>query len=725
MKKSSILIGIIISARMLGMAQDSTNTRMLHEVDINSNKLKKFADTISSSGLRMNLPIVQTPQSVQVITHDVIQDQQAQTLNDVTKNMVGVIANNNFSSFTMRGFSSIESTYSNNFITFDGMLGNPYYWQQLLPLYNIENVENIGGPAAALYSVGTPGGVINMTTKRPLEQAAYSFNVTTGSWGLIDASADLGGPLSKNKKLTYRLNIGYNNQNSYRAYQYTENLVIAPSLSYKFNEKTSIDVDYVYAGYNTRVFEDAGGALLMNKDSTFNWKGVNKNTIFYSPDDYGTVKNSYATLSFKHKFSDHFKLNFISRLTESSLYSNQTTGNYFNSGPNTNDFMSIPDSMYRQYIIWNDKSYNFINSLYTTETFGGEHFKNTIITGIDYQLYGSKDYYVQGAATTLSFTNPNYSMDAFSNYPISAASFVEDQKQQTTQLAGYVQDLISIGNHIKVLLAGRYENFMWIERPNGSDNYTQVNDSSKAHVFIPRAGLVYSFNKWHSVYASYCESYSPQYDNSRNNGGPFPPQIGQQTEVGDKLFWLNGKLMTTIALYSIYWENILGPTPTPTNPNHESVIPGLTSQGIELSAMGNVKQFNLIGSYAYNNEVFATNSPLGNKGDRYDNSPRSIANLWVKYSFKDNSKLKRFSISIGGKYVGDRLGSTLLAPHYLMPAYFLLDAAINYSYKKFNFSLNGYNLLNATYITGWYASDFMAQVGTPLNWKLSIRYTIK
>lgn len=724
MKKRTLSFILVSVLSVPIIAQDTTKTKELNEVLVEANKPKKYLDTTSTSGTRLPLRLLETPQSIQVITNGVIQDQQAQSLNDVTKNMAGVINNNNFSSYTMRGFSSISSTTSNNFIAFDGMLGNMYYWQQLMPLYNIDRVENIGGPAAALFSVGTPGGVINMVTKKPLDQATYSFNVTTGSWDLINVSADIGGPVTKNKKLLYRLNVGYNHQNSFRPLQYTQNLVIAPTIAYNFTEKTGVNLEYVRADYDTKAFEDNGGALLMNKDSTFNWKGVNKKTIFYSPDDYGHVKNNYATLTFKHQFSENFKLTYVCRGTVSNLTSGQHTGAYYNGGGTPVDFMSYPDSIQRQYTIWNDQSYNFMNQLYTTETFGNEKFKQTFVTGADYQVYGSKDYYVQGAANSVSFNNPNYSQDAFSNYPLSAA-FVEDNKQQTRQIGAYIQDLISIGKSIKVLLAGRYENFNWISKPNGQDNYTQANDSSKAHVILPRFGLVYSITHNHAVYGSYCQSFNPQYDNSRGSGGPFPPQLGKQYEVGYKAQYLGGKLMTTVALYNIDWVNILANDPTDTTHKRQIVIPGLTSRGAEFTAMGNIKQFSIIGSYAYNHIVFSANSPLGAKGDRFDNSPNHIANLWIKYSFPSNSKLKGLSLAIGGKYVGNRIGSTLLAPHYLMPAYFILDASISYSFNKFNIGLNGFNLLNTTYITGWYASDFMAQIGTPLNWKLSIRYTLK
>jgi len=235
MKKNLNLLLILFLTIGNMVAQDSIRKINMNEVLIMAKKAKRFTDSISSAGARLPLKLIETPQSIQVITQGIIQDQQAQNLNDVVKNMVGVINNNNFSSFTMRGFSSIESSGSNNFITFDGILGNMYYWQQLLPLYNIDRVENIGGPAAALYSVGTPGGVMNMVTKRPLDEFFMSANVTTGSWGLIDGAIDVGGPISKNKKWLYRLNLGYNHQDSYRAYQFTQNAMFAPSIAYKPN----------------------------------------------------------------------------------------------------------------------------------------------------------------------------------------------------------------------------------------------------------------------------------------------------------------------------------------------------------------------------------------------------------------------------------------------------------------------------------------------------------
>ncbi|MDR3697678.1 TonB-dependent receptor [Mucilaginibacter sp.] len=693
------------------------STNELKEVSVRSAMLKKFADTISNSGTRLPLKLVETPQTIQVITHDILLDQQAQNLNDAAKNMTGVVSNNMYTSYTMRGFLN---SYYNQFITVDGYMGNMYQWTQLIQLYNIDKVEEIAGPASALYSVGSPGGVINMVTKRPLDKEMYSFALTTGSWGLADISADLTGPLSKNKKLLYRLNVGYNYANSFRPYQFNQNLVIAPSLSYNFSEKTSINLDYTYAENKTRFGEDHGGLLLMNKDSTYNWKGVNYSFLFNSPKDFDNTTNNNITLRLNHKFSDNFQLTYMSRYIWSRVSSAEHYGNYYAD----NYLTALPDSIQRNYDTWKDNPYNFQNSVFATLSLGHKKIKQTIVAGADVQLYGdSYNRYVDGAANAVSSVNPDYSGDNF-NYAINSSTYVYDVTDQTRVLGAYLQYLISLNNKFKFLISGRYENYFYKVRPNSADNYTSSNDTSSAHVFLPRFGVVYSLTGNQSVYASYCQSFQPQYDNARNSGGPFPPQKGKQYELGYKGLFFGGKLMSSVALYSINYVNILATDPADPTGVHEIVTPGLLSDGAEFTLQGNIKQFSIITGYAYNHVVFANNSPLGPKGGRYDNSPNHIVNGWIKYALPDESKIKGLSLSIGGKYVGDRVGEAA-NQHFIMPPYFVLDAAVNYNINRFNIALNGFNLLNNKYVLGYYASDLMVQLGTPENWKLSLRYTIK
>lgn len=695
--------------------QLNETTKELMLVTVKAPLQKRYERTFSTAGTRLPLKLIETPQTIQVITNEVMKDQQAQNLNDVAKNMTGVINNNMYTSYTMRGFTNY---YPNSFITFDGFVGNMYQWSQMVQLYNIDRVEMIAGPASALYSVGTPGGVMNMVTKRPMAEKMYSFNITTGSWNLIDVSADLTGPLTKNQKLLYRLNIGYNRANSFRAYQYNQNIVIAPSLTYNFTDKTNLSLDFINADNKTRFAYDRGGLVFMNADSTYNFKGALNKFVHNSPDDFSTINANNLTLRFNHQFSGNFKLTYMSRLIRTYFDMGEHYG--VNYGDN---YLTHLDTLRRNYDRWTYKPYNIQNSIFTTFTFGKEIFKQTLVTGIDYQRYGAtQNKYIDDVAPSIAVASPDYSKDDFKSYPLPAQ--YQNDKNDTRQFGAYIQDLISIKYKFKILLAGRYENFLYVSKPLSKENWSQTNDSSKATVFLPRIGLVYNLNNNNSIYGSYCESFQPQYGNNRDAGGPFPPQKGKQFEIGYKALFFGGKLMSTIALYSIDYVNVLKTDPTDSTGQRQIAVPGLTIQGAEFTLQGKIKQFSIIGGYAYNHVIFSENSPLGPKGARYDNAPKHIANLWLKYSVAQNYKLKGFCVSIGGKYAGDRVGSAF-NQHFLMPAYFLLDAAINYNVKNFNIGLNGYNLLDTKYVLGAYYSDLQVPMGTPMNWKLSVGYTIK
>jgi iron complex outermembrane recepter protein len=694
-------------------------TKELEPVTVKASAARKYIRNSSTSGTRLPLSLVETPQTIQVITNEIIKDQQAQTLNDVAKNMTGVIVNNMYTSYTMRGFLN---SYYNQCITFDGYIGNPYFWNQMVQLYNIDHVEEIAGPASALFSTGSPGGVINMVTKKPLENATYSFNLTTGSWGLIDASADVGGSLSKNKKLLYRLNIGFNNQNSFRDRIFNTNYVIAPSLLYKFSDKTTLSADFVSAYNQQRDGEDHGGYVLMKPDSTYDWKNINIKFNFGSPADYSRIYNNAITLKFNHQFSDKVQLTLMSRYLHQNLSSGEIYGYYWGD----NYLTELPDSMTRGYDTWSYKNYNFQNSIFSTIKLGKGNFKQTFVIGADYQQLGDiHNRYISDAAPSISFSNPDYSNDNF-NFAINSNTNVYDAISSTHQFGVYVQDLISVYDKLKILLAGRYDNYYYTIRPNAADASSYLtNDTSSAHVFLPRIGIVYSFSKNHSVYGSYCQSFQPQYSNLKPSGGPFPPQKGKQYELGYKGLFFDGKLLSSFALYYINFVNVLQTDPTDPSGVRQIAIPGLTSTGAEITLQGNItKQWSVIAGYAYNHVVFSDNSPLGSKGDRYDNAPEHVANFWIKYSLPEKCTLKGLSVSAGGKYVGNRVGSSY-NQHFLMPAYFIPDAALNYNINRFNIGFNAYNLFNTHYAVGYYSSDLMVQVGAPLNWKLSVRYTIK
>ncbi|EEI93522.1 TonB-dependent receptor plug domain protein [Sphingobacterium spiritivorum ATCC 33300] len=171
----SILFAILIYAGShpgVVHAQSADTVRRLEEVVINTEHKKYKTDTVSTI-TRTQTPLLQTPQSIQVISQQTILDLQASTLNELSSVMTGVKANSGMGSFSMRGFTGYYP-FGSGFITFNGVRGNLYLWSQQPLLYNVQQVEVLRGPAAVLFSEGAPGGVINFTLKNHCQQSSYS-----------------------------------------------------------------------------------------------------------------------------------------------------------------------------------------------------------------------------------------------------------------------------------------------------------------------------------------------------------------------------------------------------------------------------------------------------------------------------------------------------------------------------------------------------------------------
>lgn len=139
--------------------------------------------------------------------------------------------------------------------------------------------------------------------------------------------------------------------------------------------------------------------------------------------------------------------------------------------------------------------------------------------------------------------------------------------------------------------------------------------------------------------------------------------------------------------------------------------------------MGTLQNFNIIAGYAYNNHIILSTSTFGKKGDRFNNAPRHMANLWLKYNLA-SGKVKGLGIAAGVRYVSDQVG-LITNQNFIFPAYTVYDAALNYRRGKYNIQLNAYNLTNKHYFTGSRSSTVTGGLGDPLNYRLGISYLIR
>ena len=688
--------------------QLSDSNQELREVVISTVR-NRYQVLASGTSTRLNTPLLSTPQSLQVISSGVLKDRQAFTLNEIAGTFTGMKANNGNGSFQMRGFTAYSPNDA-SFLLYNGIRGNLFLWSQQPLLYNVESVELLRGPSGALFSEGSPGGVVNFITKKPLSEKAASVDLSVGSWNFTRASADFSGPVGNQKKLLYRAIAGYDRSNSFRDYQTKQNLFIAPSLTYLVDSRTSLNLEINYA-YQKAVHQyDNGSYIYSRPDGTFDFNYYPRNLTIQSPTDYGKTHNASATLSFQHQVSDKLKLTVVERIVRNVL-----------------DFTDhIPvgrirnDSISRGYQDWETDRFSLQTTAFATYTASTGILKHQIVAGMDYNRYGwTKNDYQYKSSTRISILNPDYS-GSIPDATIPADES-DDNRRVTNLVGGYIQDQLSAGDKIKVLLSLRYDNYNGKETPL-SDRDNKQGDQLHASGWIPRVGLVYLPLNNLSIYGTYLKSFNPQTSNNVLAGGPFPTRQATQYEVGSKADLISGRLSTTLSLYQINYANILTAAPTEENSHRQAAIDGTRSRGGEFSVTGSVNRLSLIAGYAFNEHVLVSTSSYGKKGDRFANAPKHQINFWGKYALPSQA-LKGMGIAAGVRYVSNQVG-LLSNQNFIFPDYTVLDAAITYQRNRYQVQLNAYNLTNKHYFTGSRSSVTTGGLGDPFNIRLGLSYQL-
>src|SRR5690606_24268249 len=274
-------------------------SNQLQAVEITGRKEQSYKNTASFSGTKTETPIKYVPQAISYVTKEVINDQQAFKTSDVLKNISGVNIYSYYNNdFTLRGFRAGNAL-------FNGLRNPTTSWSQSL-LPNVERIEVIKGPASALFANTDPGGTVNTVTKKPLDVDRKSVSFATGSYNTFRMTGDFTGPMNKEKTLLYRLNLAYQNAQSFRVLQGGEDLVIAPSISFIPTDRTQVNIDFVYSKTKSRL--DRGQPIF----------GASAGTDLYSTpvsfaigkeNDYANELNLYTTASLQHKFSDRISFN--------------------------------------------------------------------------------------------------------------------------------------------------------------------------------------------------------------------------------------------------------------------------------------------------------------------------------------------------------------------------------------------------------------------------------
>ncbi|MDP3472018.1 MAG: TonB-dependent receptor [Algoriphagus sp.] len=713
----------------------------LQTVEITGRREIGYDNKETFSATKTAALIKDVPASINFVTKELMLDQVAFTVNDVVKNVAGVNQYSFYNDITIRGFR--VQGQGNSGTLLNGMRTFTSFWKpQLIP--HIERVEVIKGPASALFGNASPGGSINRVTKKPLAESRKSISTTVGSFNTIRTLADFTGAMSEDKKLLYRLNLGFENSDGFRDLQFSRNLVIAPSFAFLPTDNTSLNFDIVYQDSKGRL--DRGQAAFGNRD------------LFTTPisrslsavNDYLNEATINATVSLRHNFSESVSFNSsyqLSSYTE-DLLEHRTSNQFAALGDGSFDNSKVAMRVFYRKRSWNNNAINnYVNADYMLGS-----IKNTMLVGHDYfrqeQLPGgsqleARTYLLKNGGTANAFNRnnaSNYILDSKGNPATNVAHFdltssiangLQDMSkyiynrvtynQYLQQSHGiYIQNQSEIGP-LKVLLGLRQEYFK---------DYLNYNSPSEEQIeqkaLLPRVGLVYTANPNINFYGTWVKGYQPQDGASVINpdaGGPFDPLASEMLEAGVKSEWFQKRVSATLSFYQIVERGGLYNANDPSNPERLVQLGEEKSKGVEMNITGNIlPNWSIVAGYAFNDAKITKADDEEVIGRQKPNAPKNTANIWSKYIFEQGS-FKGLGIGFGYNYVSDRLGSIVTADKPdIFPSYGIVDAALYYKLDKVQFQVNVNNLLNDIHWVGGY-DVLRAFPGSPRSIMTTVSYT--
>jgi iron complex outermembrane receptor protein len=680
----------------------SETTEALQEVVVSGNRKQYKIDKVSNT-LRIQTPILETPQSIVAIDSKIMEDQQVYVITDVARNVSGVTTL--FPYVGVYTDFSIRGSRSGNRLR-NGMSPGSTTLQE--DMSYVESVEFIKGPAGFMLAQGEPGGMYNVVTKKPLGKTHAGITFTTGSYGLFRSAIDVGSTLGEEKKLSYRLNIMGQKSGSHWDYGINDRFSIAPVIRYDFDEKTTLTLEY---NYDHAVVNGS-----FNNLPTKNGEFLRRSFMLEDPlQDPYTFNSNFGFANLKHQLSDNWML---TTQIGASFYNREGTVMFATHTPGIDD-NGMLDRNYR-YQAGLDKSITgqvFLNGDVATG-----QVRHKLLLGFDGGDVSTKIKYGQASnVLPIDTNNPVYGLSVGIDTLLNEQAFLYYNPTRTKWQGITVQDDIKFTEWLQLTLGGRYTHF-----ENG-----RTAGVLKDNAFTPRAGVLLQPIKNTSVYFLYDQSFIAQTGTDVNNNR-FEPLRGNNIEFGAKREWFNKRLFTQLAVFNITKNNAL--TGDPDNPTFQVQRGQIKSKGVELDILGSINEnLDIVANYAYIDAKITKDTDANIVGTREQGALHTI-NLWTKYQFT-SGMFNGFGMGLGGSYHKDRYVYTqkvnVTDPQGLLDDLKSLNAALYYKVRNLSFALNIDNITDEfNYIGTVRHNSGVSGTDTEIgyitmpgaNWRLSVNY---
>ncbi len=662
----------------------------------------------SATGTKTDTPIQKVPQSISVVTAEEMAQHQPKSVKEALSYTPGVAvgtrgASNTYDYLIIRGFAA-DGQSQNNYLNGLKMQGN-FYNDAVIDPYMLERAEIMRGPVSVLYGKSSPGGLLNMVSKRPTTEPLKEIQFKAGTDSLFQTGFDFSDALDDDGVYSYRLTGIARSANAQQKGAEEQRYAIAPAFTWRPDDKTN----FTFLSYFQNEPE-TGYYGWLPKEGTVEPLPNGKRL----PTDFneGAKNNTYSRnekmvgYSFDHEFNDTFTVRQNLRFAQNKVSQKSVYGYGMCSDPlytkdddalKASPCLSIPQSEWnhtltRQYVIDNEKLENFSVDTQLQSKFATGSVEHTLLTGVDFmRMRNDIDSWFgyAGSVAPSDIYNLDRSDFDFGAHPDPSGPYRVLLKQKQTGL--YVQDQAQ-WDKVLVTLGGRYD---WAEQSSFNRDYGNKSDRDDKQ-FTWRGGVNYLFDNGVTPYFSYSESFEPA-SLTDANGDLFAPSKGKQYEVGVKYVPEDRPIVLTGALYQLTKTNNL--MADPNNPNFSIEGGEIRARGVELEAKAALSaSVNVVGSYTYTDAEYTTDTTY--KGNTPAQVPKHMASLWADYTFFDGP-LSGLTLGTGGRYTGSSYGDP--ANSFKVGSYTVVDALVRYDLARVgmagsNVALHVNNLFDREYV---------------------------
>ncbi|MFW1842406.1 TonB-dependent siderophore receptor [Acinetobacter pittii] len=663
-----------------------------------SEQTKAYNVKNSSSATKLNIEAKETPQTINVVTRQQIEDFGLTSTRDVLKNTPGVTVSNQETertTYMARGFEI------SNILT-DGV-GFPlsgYNYNNTNPdTYFYDRVEVVKGADSLTNAFGDPSATINNIRKRPTQEFQASGGVSYGSWDTQRYEADVSGAIIPSGKVRGRI-MGYEQTGDSYLDRYS-------------SEKNGF-AGIIEADLTDSTLLTAGYSQEQNKPNANNWGSLplldaNGKQISYdrsynpNPDwAHWDNETQNAFVELKQKIND--------------LWTAKLTYNYLDTKHNSRllYYYGYPkaDGSGVSLTPWSGQEHQEkhavdFNLEGTYKLFNREHEASL---GYSYVRSHQQDKQSTGTindSNVIKSTTTDWS--SWTPQSITWSDFAEAANYKQNINSIYAATRLHLNEDLKLLLGANY-----VQAESKGESYGSSMSYSESKV-SPYVGLTYNFTPEYTGYMSYTSIFRPQTGIDKDTNQALKPIDGKSYEMGVKSSWLDDRLTGTLSVFKTEQNNYPLRNSDGNPLNRKVPTSDLESQGVEVGLSGQITDnVNLSFGYA---QFSIKDTKNGGEARTYN--PNQTLNLLTTYTPPVLPKLK---VGAGLQWQdGIKLYDSNVNSMIKQDAYALVNLMASYEVNDhITLQANGNNIFDKKYLNSF--PDGQAFYGAPANYTVAVKF---